>query len=256
MTFLELTENEIKAIIDPALKTIPDPLRVLKETMESVPANKLAPEYVKNHFSDVMVMAANAAEAKFRTYQKKAASPVVQAFITKYEKEMQSGSNNKQFIQATLETFMPLAVSFEKRTSQMRKSRAGTTFEYITVQLLQKSGIKCERTARSIRKKLNRMDVVVPDQDTAIKAPDKAIFISCKHTLRERWKQALPEKNRNWVMYLVTLDKNIPDKKAKEINEHNLVVYVRDELKAESHLAKKRWIRPLSELPKDLRRYS
>ena len=55
-------------------------------------------------------------------------------------------------------------------------------------------------------------------------------------------------------MYLVTLDRNIPDKKAREINEHNLVVYVPDDVKAESHLAKKDWIRKLSDFPKDMKR--
>jgi hypothetical protein len=256
LTLLELTDDETKAIIDPALRKIPNPRQILNETLVALPQKKLQPSYVKSHFSESLVLVASSTYAKFQVYQKNAAGLVADSFISKYSKQMNGAtlSNNRQFIQSILETFMPLAVNFEKRTSQMRRSRAGTTFEYVVVDMLEKSGIKCERTARSPLKKLNRMDVVIPDKETAMKSPDKAIFLSCKHTLRERWKQALPDKNRNWIMYLVTLDDNIPDKKAKEINEHNLVVYIRDELKAESHLAKKDWIRKLSDLPNDLRR--
>lgn len=254
MALLELTEDETKAILDPALKKIPNPLQILNETLVALPQNKLQPSYVKNHFSESMVLVASATYAKFQVYQKNAARLVADSFLSKNSKAMNGATTfNRQFIESMLETFMPLAVNFEKRTSQMRKSRAGTTFEYIVIQMLEKAGVKCERTARSPLKKLNRMDVVIPNKETAMREPDKAIFLSCKHTLRERWKQALPEKNRNWVMYLITLDDNIPDKKAKEINDENMVVYVRDELKAQSHLAKKDWIRKLSNLPNDLR---
>lgn len=251
---LQLTDDEMKAIIDPALKQIPNPLQILTEAMATLPLNKLQPSYVKSHFSESMVLVESSTYAKFGVYQKNAARLVTDSFISKYSAQMNGAAlpDNRQFIQSILQTFMPLAVSFEKRTSNMRKSRAGTTFEYIVVQMLEKSGVKCERTAKSPLKKLNRMDIVIPNKETAMKSPDKAVFLSCKHTLRERWKQAIPDKNRNWVMYLVTLDDNLPDKKAKEINEQGMVVYVRDELKAQSHLAKKDWIRRLSDLPKDV----
>ena len=53
-------------------------------------------------------------------------------------------------------------------------------------------------------------------------------------------------------MYLITLDKDIPNDKAKEINEHGLIIFVKDEVKAKPHLARKDWIRKLSDLPSDL----
>lgn len=254
MTLLELTESEIAAFLDPALKSIPPPIKILQESIDSLPFKKLEPDYVKNHFSEVMELVTDNAFAKFKAYQKMASKPVIQKFMDKYGPEIEANTKNqKEFVSELLDVFMPVAVSFEFRTSQMRKSRAGNTFEHITVFLLRKCGIKCERTAMSVRKKMNRMDIVIPDQEVALKKPDQAKFLSCKHTLRERWKQALPEKNRNWVMYLITMDDDIPDQKAKEINDHNLIVYVRDQVKAKSYLAKKDWIRRLSDLPKDLK---
>lgn len=250
---IDLTDDEINAIIDPALAKIPPPSKMLTETLATLPQNKLLPNYVKAHFSESIALVESSAYAKFKTYQKNAAGLVVESFVSKYAQQGdQATLDSRESIQSVLQAFMPVAVRFEMRTSNMRKSRAGTTFEYIIVELLHKAGVKCERTARSPLKKLNRMDIVIPDKETAMKSADKAKFLSCKHTLRERWKQAIPEKNRNWVMYLVTLDENIPDKKAKEIDEHDLKVYVKDEVKAQSHLARKDWIRPLSSLPADL----
>jgi hypothetical protein len=105
---------------------------------------------------------------------------------------------------------------------QKRKASAGSTFEKVIAYLLKILDIKCEKAKGSI-KKLNRMDIVIPDQSTALNYPDKAIFISCKRTLRERWKQVLPEQNRGWKMYLLTLDNNISENKAIEFHNHGLI---------------------------------
>lgn len=250
MTLLELTEAEIKAMIDPAMKIIPTPKQVFDEALASVPANKLEPTYIRSHFSDAIVLVAHDAFAKFKVYQRKATKPIIQSFIKKYGNELNTIST-----QEVLEIYTPLAMRFEMRTSQMRKSRAGSTFEMITQYLLQRSGINCEITSKDIRKKLHRMDIVVPNATVALKSSDKAAFLSLKHTLRERWKQALPDKNRNWIMYLITLDDDIADDKAREMAEHNMIVYVKDEVKAQPYLVKKDWIRRLSDLPGELKRF-
>lgn len=240
----------MEAIIDHAKELIPTPTDVFNEALASVPDNKKQPAYVKNHFSDSLGLAADTAYELFLAYQKKAINSVLTSFMEKYKDELTTVSTRE-----LLETFMPLAMEFEFRASQTRKSRAGLTFEMITQFFLAKAGVSSEITARNIRPKLHRMDIVVPNQTVALKTPDRAAFLSLKHTLRERWKSQLPDKNRNWIMFMITLDNDIPDKKAKEMEEQNLVVYVKDEVKAKSYLARKGWIRPLSDLPNELKRF-
>ncbi len=53
-------------------------------------------------------------------------------------------------------------------------------------------------------------------------------------------------------MYLITLDDKISENKAMDIKKKKLIAYVRDELKKQSHLRNKDWIRKLSDLPRDL----
>lgn len=219
MSLLELTESEINAIIDPDLQEISKPSTILEETINSIPTNKLKPDYIKTHFSEITELIAKNAYSKFRTYQNRASHPIIQSFMEKYQKHIKIETDEKKLnskILKLLKVFVPLIQRFELRASNMRKSRAGSTFEYILEYLLQKIEIPCERTADKNKKKLNRMDIVSPNEEVALKTPDKAKFISCKHTLRERWKQVIPEQGRNWTMYLITLDDSLPDKKARD----------------------------------------
>ena len=71
-----MTESEIDAIIDPALKKISDPVTILKETIKSIPNNKLKSDYIKTHFSEILELIAKNAYSKFRTYQNRASKPI------------------------------------------------------------------------------------------------------------------------------------------------------------------------------------
>ncbi len=247
-----MTENEIDLVISPSLNSVPSPYDILMEAIPDIPSEKLEKRYTQTHFSEIIALMVNLAYNKYKLYQKSASNSIITSFLREYYPETQlTDVKDKHTIQEMLETIMPVMVRFEFRASQKRKARAGSTFEYIIELLLKKIDIRCERTSKNIRRKLNRIDIVLPDLETALKRPDKATFLSCKHTLRERWKQTLPEQKRNWRMYLLTMD-DINDKKAKEINENGLIVYVKDGIKKQSHLARKEWIRKFSDLPKDL----
>lgn len=137
-------------------------------------------------------------------------------------------------------------------SSQTRKARGGKTFEYIIEYLLKSIGILCEKPSGKAGKLLKRIDLVIPNQDIAMKRPDEAYFLSCKRTLRERWKQTIPERKPSWRVFLLTMDENLPENKAMEIDTLGMIVYVRDELKERSHLQKKEWVRKLSDLPRDI----
>ena len=84
-----------------------------------------------------------------------------------------------------------------------------------------------------------------------MRTPDKAIFLTCKRTLRERWKQEVPSAGPNRRVYLITIDEELSGSKAREINEKGLIAFVRDELK-ESKFKNFHWIRKLSDLPREV----
>ena len=119
--------------------------------------------------------------------------------------------------------------------------------------MLNLAGVPCEEPHKETKKILKRIDLVSPDAETARLTPDKSIFIAIKRTLRERWKQVVPEHMKGARLYLVTINGKLPEDKAKEIRETGMVVYVRDELKEKPHLKNKPWVRKLSDLPKDIK---
>ncbi|MEM2990381.1 MAG: type II restriction endonuclease, partial [Halobacteria archaeon] len=161
----------------------------------------------------------------------------------------------KDLIQEIVEETYPIMQYFEKSMGNMRKARGGRTFELIVRYLLEKLEIPCERpiTAQD-RKQFKNVDLLVPDLKTARTKPEQSIFISEKRTLRERWKQSVPEMKLGYV-YLLTIDGNIPASKAEDMKSEHLIVYVRDELKELEHLKDLDNVRRLSDLPKDLARF-
>jgi len=147
------------------------------------------------------------------------------------------------------------AIKFEKSASQMRKARAGSAFELYIQKILSKMGIPSEKSTGKLREELNRTDLVVPNRELAAKQPDRAKFLSIKTTLAERWKQVVPEQNRGWAIYLLTLDDSISSSKARDIDKSGIVLFVRDELKENKGLKNLNGIRKLSELPDHLSSY-
>ncbi|MGA8857943.1 MAG: type II restriction endonuclease [Candidatus Bathyarchaeia archaeon] len=110
------------------------------------------------------------------------------------------------FLKPMLVKYSPLAIQWDFRSAQRRKTRGGKSLEKVLEILLRDVGVKCEFPKGSARTTLKRIDLVVPDQQTALSNPDRAHFISCKRTLRERWKQTIPERQPSWRVYLVTVD--------------------------------------------------
>lgn len=242
----------IDAFLDPILGRIPSNQQLLIDGLASIDTKKLEKGYVRVHFSEIVVTIALNAYSEYLTYQEKAKNELIDSFIGHYLTNTKLNKINKEAsLQDLLRAFLPLAIQIEFRMGQKRKASAGSTFEKVIRYLLTILNIKCEKATGNI-KKLNRMDIVIPDQSTALNYPDKAIFISCKRTLRERWKQAIPEQNKGWKMYLLTLDDDLPEDKANEFDKHGLIVYVKDDVKIKKHLSEKTWIRRLSDLPKDI----
>jgi hypothetical protein len=254
----KLTAKEEK-IIHYAKARMPKLQKILDlaiDTIQKENPELLKSEYIKQHFSECAITLERRA---FNIYLEKEESlflSIIDEWVSK-NAELLKGLNKKfpdttNFSKEICKHFYPVVQKMEFDSSQTRKARGGKTFEHITEHLLKSIGVSCERPAGEARKILKRIDLVIPDQDTAIKRPDKAYFLSCKRTLRERWKQTIPERKPSWRVFLLTLDENLPENKATEIDALGMIVYVRDELKERTHLQKKEWVRKLSELPQDI----
>lgn len=136
----------------------------------------------------------------------------------------------------------------------MRKARGGKTFEKVILRLLDFIGIEGKEPTGKAKERLRRIDIVVPSVEIALKTPDRAIFLTCKRTLRERWKQEVPQARLNQRIYLLTIDEELSGSKAEEINEKGLIAFIRDDLKQREYLKEMAWIRKLSDLPKELQK--
>lgn len=102
--------------------------------------------------------------------------------------------------------------------------------------------------------------------DKWIKTKDGwTIGISCKRTLRERWKQAYTTDvdllNRHKIRelwHVLTYDKDLSDDKITEIGSHRAILYLPDDsprLKnALKHPGMKSYVRPMTHFIEDLKK--
>lgn len=254
----KLTAKEEK-IIYTAKARMPDLQKILNSAIEAIQKENpelLKPEYIKQHFSECAITLERKAFDIYLNNEENLFLSIIEEWVSKntdFLKELSiKFPETTDFSKEICKYFYPMVQRMEFNSSQTRKARGGKTFEYIIEYLLKKVSISCKKPSGEARKILKRIDLVIPDQETALKRPDKAYFLSCKRTLRERWKQTIPERKPSWRVFLLTLDENLPEDKAIEIDSLGMIVYVRDELKERTHLQKKEWVRKLSELPKDI----
>lgn len=146
---------------------------------------------------------------------------------------------------------------FERRVGQKRKGRAGRGVETVTSFILDFFKIPASPAPEHFTTGL--------EIDRWIKNKEGwYIGISCKRTLRERWKQAYTSDtdllNRHKIKalwHVLTFDKDLSDDKLTEMGSYRAVFYLPDDspryLHASRHPGMKTYVRPLTSFIKDLR---
>lgn len=146
---------------------------------------------------------------------------------------------------------------FERRLGQKRKGRAGGSLEDVATFLFDYYSIKAERGPDHFQ-----ADIEV---DKWVKCKDKwLIGISCKRTLRERWKQVssatsevLSKYKIRQIWHLVTYDEDLSDDKLALLGGLRHIFYLRDDsrklISAQTHIGLKEYVRPMSKFIEDLR---
>lgn len=147
---------------------------------------------------------------------------------------------------------------FERRAGQKRKQRAGGSLEDVTNFILDYYKIKRAEAPEHFQ-----ADIEV---DNWVKTRDGwLIGISCKRTLRERWKQVssaeatvLSKFKIKQIFHVVTFDEDLSDDKLTLLGGHRHVFYLPDNSRrlnyALNHIGLKDYVRPISELINDLRK--
>lgn len=147
---------------------------------------------------------------------------------------------------------------FERRLGQKRKSRGGRSVERVTSFILNYFKIQADHEPEHFTTGL--------EVDRWVLGKDKwYIGISCKRTLRERWKQAYTTDtdllNRHKIKslwHVVVYDNDLSDDKLTEMGSYRAVFYLPDNsprfISASQHLGMQNYVRPMSRFIADLRR--
>jgi hypothetical protein len=263
----DIEENILKK----AKKRIPSWTSILDSAFDNLNST-LTKDYVSNNFCKSILKIEKKAYDTFSDYESKAFPELVVMWYEnhsadidrQHKKEIMGSLNGKKPLNDALKSVVrnvmhesyPTIREFQISIGQMRKKRAGETFQEIVLRLLKRIDIPCEKAKGNIEAELGHTDIVVPSVHTAIEMPDKAYFIACQRTLAERWWSSTSISKGGRRGYIVTIDKKLGKPKALRLKEHNLVAYVRDDVKSQENLKSMAWIRKLSDLPNDLKQTS
>ncbi len=146
---------------------------------------------------------------------------------------------------------------FERRTAQKRKKRAGGSLEDVTDFILGYYRIKRAKAPSHFQADL--------EVDNWVKAKDGwLIGISCKRTIRERWKNVSSSTevyNRfkvKYIFHVVTYDEDLSDDKLTLLGEQRQIFYLQDNSRrlkyASEHVGLKNYVRPISKLIEDIKK--
>jgi hypothetical protein len=255
--FTQRKSVQIESFINQAKREIPSVDEIIDLTWKKL---KFTKDFVRKNFGKAILKFDEEATKEFRKYEQEAIKKLAELYIGSNQSEIREKlkdlieKKEEEFISKLAEIFYEFSFwiqQLEKDLGNMRKARGGKTFEKVIAKLLNFIDVKCEMPRGKLKEKLKRIDIVIPSEELALKKPDKAIFITCKRTLRERWKQEVPSAGPNQRIYLITIDDELSESKAKEINQMGLIVFVRDEIKLKFKSSP--WVRKLSDLPKEMK---
>ena len=179
--------------------------------------------------------------------------------ITEFTKLRSTLENMKLFPRNIIEDNAILTAfvqEFERRLGQKRKSRAGGSLEDAITFLFNFYNLKAH-----LEPKHFQADIEV---DKWFECNDgKLIGISCKRTLRERWKQVssadkniLSQYKIREIWHLITYDRDLSDDKIITLGQQNQIFYLNDDseryINASKNIEMKNYVRPLSNLIDDI----
>ncbi len=243
---LSLTCEKVMVPINHALENIPADDKVFSESI----VKSLLRTRGKNALADIIQVWDDLGAYGSMTAER---VQIIQAF----EILRNALSNGFSFREQNL-ILTAFCQEFERRVGQKRKGRAGGAVESVTTVILDHFGIAHHAEPEHFTTGL--------EVDRWVRAKDGwYLGISCKRTLRERWKQAYTTDigllNRHKIKALwhtLVYDKDLSDAKLTEMGSHRAVFYLPDDSpqyqSAKDHPGMKDYVRPMSKFVDDLLR--
>ena len=114
---------------------------------------------------------------------------------------------------------------------QSRKTRAGKTVELAFAGFLRALGIPFEEQ----QVVQGRPDFVIPDIATYLSAPARATIIASKRTLRERWRQIIPEAPAQGRFWLLTIDETLSRSALRDMRDARVYVVVPERIRQQHY---------------------
>lgn len=146
---------------------------------------------------------------------------------------------------------------FERRLGQKRKARGGNSLETVVSFLFNYYNFQSTEAPSHFDQDL--------EVDKWFKCKDGwSIGISCKRTLRERWKQVsqadrgtLSHFKIKELWHIITYDKDLSDDKIVRLGEQGQIFYLMDDSETYkrciNHIGMREYVRPLSKLISDIK---
>ena len=181
--------NDLDKKLDPILKSVPCVGDIFSEAVKNIgnkSSNLLEPSQIQQNLSKCLTTLERTAFDLYLRHQMGAFESLIKLWVSENEdviKEMaEKYPTPKKFAGEICRRVYPFIQRMEFRAGQKRKARGGGTFQMAVEYLLRKIGIPCEKPAGKYGKILKRIDLVIPDQKTAIEKPDQALFLSAKRS--------------------------------------------------------------------------
>jgi len=246
---LALTLRHVIAPVNRALEQIPSDDRAFAERL----ATELLREKGEAGVKDVMILWDTLGAQGCLAAER---AQVVRAFArvrTHIEQHVPDRTNQDLILTAFVQ-------EFERRLGQKRKRRGGQSLEAVTGFICAFFGIQASEVPEHITAKIE-LDKMVYNRSGR-----RAIGISCKRTIRERWKQThtsnvelLETLGISQLWQVLVYDRDLSDEKIETMGRYNWIFYLPDESEkfdsARRHPRLGRYVRPLSAFVCDLREF-
>lgn len=212
-------------------ETMLSPLEVLGKAKNRVIKSAHTAVYTKKNFSKIIDEIGEEAYKVFLEEQEKAGKRAMMSYF----RELVPSSSS---LEVTLQT---MAGKFEEldrfflSLAQSRKSRAGSTYEWMIKDLFKT--LKYPFAEQQIIN--GAPDFLMPSREHYDKNPMDCIIFTVKTTLRERWRQIVTEGTRGLGFFLATIDKKVSESQLAEMLKNRIYLVVSSDLKSQvSHYQK------------------
>jgi len=238
--------EEFKRAIRRARKShIPAPERVVAEAFQELNYTEraLSPAYVRQNFDallrNVFIKTLDVLERyEEPAYADAAFKELLRLRSRDVESTFQDFDRARTFanfeaaIGALLKGWYPDLRTMFISVSNSRMARGGLDFEWQFEKLLQLMHVPYQKQ-KGREGRRQRVDFVLPDLETYNRERNKALIISVKRTLRERYQQVADEQHRMRApnVYIVTAEDKVAPDKVQEIKDLNVYLVLWDEVK-------------------------